>query len=200
MTDNLDKLIKEADKTARRLTIFGGALIVMLVIVLVYKFFVEPKEPTWHSQAKVWKEVPITVTWDSDFWGYHNNSFTEAIESINRQVGCKLFVHESPAQVVIKNGEQTVCDQVGVGVGQDEAAGAWLCEDGTADIQILQPGDIGMSYLIAQHELLHVAGLDHDSFSESIMMSGTQELSEASPGPRLTDKDRSVLYERYCDE
>jgi len=185
---------------ARKIILFVAAIAAMAGIGIFYTQVVQPKEPVWLPQAKIWEKTPLKVSWDREFWDAHNASFEKAIELINSRVGCKLFAEGSPADVTITSADGEACKQTGVLVGDDDAAGAWLCPGGTADIQIAQPGDIAMSRIIAQHELLHVAGLGHDSFSASIMMSGAQKFADASPPPRITDKDAAALKARYCDD
>lgn len=165
----------------------------MIGIGVFYTKIVQPLEPVWLPQSKHW-DTPISVTWDREFWGSHNESFDMAIGMINARVGCTLFLEGTPANVTIASANGEACGQSGVLVGQDDAAAAWLCPNGTADIQISMPGDIAMSRIIAEHELLHVAGLAHDSFSKSIMMSGSQSYS----APQITDKDAEALSQRYC--
>lgn len=59
-------------------------------------------------------------------------------------------------------------------------------------------GSLRLTFLVAHHELLHVAGLAHDSFPDSAMygMDHDDSLERMTPA-RITDHDKSLLRDLY---
>ena len=188
------------------LTISAAALL-MAGIGTMYKCR-QAHEPVWHSQARTWAKVPLVVGWEPSS---HGESYAAAVDVINERVGCKLLrvsLTEKP-DVRIVEGDLSACGvDTGVVIDPDDAAQAYLCPDGTAEIHVNYPGDITMSYLIAYHEFGHVLGLAHDgTYSDeamfvSIMTPAVTAHSARLEGgkalPMLSDKDTKALGYRYC--
>lgn len=143
-----------------------GAIAAMAAIGVSYERCIGPSQPVWHKDARDWASIPLKVSWDREFWGKaHSESFDLSLESWNRQVdGRTLLVpsddsSRSEVRIMTANGEP--CGQRVMVSGADAAAEAWLCPDGTAEIQISSPGTNNCSARIAMHELGHALGLAH---------------------------------------
>jgi len=166
-------------------------------VAIGYTKCVQPHEAVWDPLGRHWDHVPLSVRWHGTDWGAHTESFEAAIATFNRAAGCDLFVvAESPsADVNIHGANGAPCRKSGVVLKEDEAAGAYLCPDGTGDIQISAPGMVTTSYFIAYHELGHVIGLAHDDFTLSVMHEKAPTFAEDPTKPKLTDKDAEALKE-----
>lgn len=170
------------------------ALAAMAAIGVSYERCIGPSQPVWHEDARTWEKVPLSVSWDRGFWGKsHSESFEVAVAAINKEVGFRLLVELIAVSVDIPllsaNGEP--CAQSVVFHEETVDAEAWLCKDGTAEVQIYHPGTNNCSARIAMHEWGHTLGLAHTPFGIMRSKIGCDALMIFS------DAQRSALRKRY---
>lgn len=158
-----------------------------------YKQCVEPTLPVWHSSAKHWK-VPLTFSVDPAL-DAHVDSVLAAADAMNRSIGCRMLVHErSSAQVRVLSATGVPCGDVSATpISPTDAAGTWLCPDGTAEVHIQSPGTIDTSMAISLHEFGHVFGLAHSAGIMAEKLVGNERM-------RLIDKQAIALRSRYCKD
>lgn len=137
------------------------------------------------------EEIPLTVRTSGEM---PTTSLVYAIQQLNYQVGCDLFVisDESSANVIVfPNSPMQSGDHPG-------GSTIFRREDGVQTAYIDIYGSSSGTNVLAKvymHELGHVLGLEHDTWQGSIMrtqQNGSVELV------RVTDHDRRILRERYC--
>jgi hypothetical protein len=154
------------------------------------------REGVFHPAARLWASVPLTVDWDHrGALAAYSATIGSAMESWNRELGCTVFVQTSDhPDVKLTSFDAMPCGRYEhtEALAQDDAAGTWLCPNGTADVQLQRLDDIGVAYVIFVHELGHVLGLAHDS-------GGLMGPSvTATDFVRPSAKDVHALRERYC--
>jgi len=175
------------------------------------------------SEELVWatKQIPITISTISTLDDGEPGIFAEddprhrvldqTIRDLNRELGFELFVRR-PA------GTTPVSGWVHFGQGI-EARQAGDSErttppgrvshrrepDGSLDGHVYVRSDVESSdrllYCVLRHELLHLAGLAHDSFTASIMYPFTRDDSIEGPmsTAHVTDRDRARLRDLYAN-
>jgi len=176
-------------------------------------------EPTWDERGIAVEhrrgDIPLSVFVDRSFGGDHVASAERAISSINRDAGCTLM---SPiylldnADIHIRH---EACDE-GSEFQPNHPGCTWSNPSRERTIiQVGQPGNTTTSYLIFYHELTHAIGLAHDGVyvvpgrgDESLMFvpitannahEHSYRLGIGKHLPSMSDKDRSVLKQRYCE-
>jgi len=163
----------------------------------------QDSEAVWMSSARHWRSVPLSVRADA-----YEGATKSAMELWNTAAGCPLFaqtfvamgdsISRDPlATVVVKATDGAPCGQMEAqGMGQDDAAGAYLCGP-RAEVHVSHPGDTRQQFAIVAHELGHILGLAHDMWPGSVMYHDSGQVA-ASKMIRVTDKDSVALAKRYC--
>lgn len=143
------------------------------------------QELTWDRSL-----IPLSVVTDGAL-----PETQTAIDLINSQVGCDLLEfsdEKDSAPNIFISAESTMSSGTGRG------GATWHVRDSRgmrARIDLYGTGELTLRVIV--HELGHALGLDHDSFTGSIMYP-TQTDTKGLQFIRLTDPDRETLRDLYC--
>jgi hypothetical protein len=178
----------------------------------------QENEAVWATgdQSVSWekKDLPRTVFVDESFGKAHIESAEKAIKEWNDST-CVMMVRTyepSGAGIHIRH---EPCDKDAD--SEPNFPGCAWQNPSTKQIviQVGQPGDVTMSYLIFLHELTHAWGLAHDGIykvpekpADSQMFvpitannahEHSYRLGAGFHLPRLSDKDEAAMKKRYCE-
>lgn len=167
----------------------------------------EGKEAVQHDLAK----LPLKVYFDQSF-GDHGDSAAQALEDMN-DATCTLMAEVPLLEGADIHVRHEPCDK-DADKRPNHPGCTWLDpKTGQIIIQVGQPGDITMSYLIFFHEFTHAFGLAHDGIyrvpmkvADSLMfvpITANNAFEHAYrlgrfQMPRLSDKDEAAMIDRYC--
>jgi hypothetical protein len=168
----------------------------------------EGEQAVEHELSK----LPLRVYLDQSF-GEHGDSAAKALEDMN-DATCTLMVEVPLLEDADIHIRHEPCDR-NAESGANHPGCTWLDpKTGQIIVQVGQPGDITMSYLIFFHELTHAFGLAHDGIykvpeeaADSLLFvpitannsfEHAYRLNHGKHLPRLSDKDEAALKTRYC--
>lgn len=163
-----------------------------------------PEELVWPQ-----KQIPITVTTSTPAWGKmverpdDTKVLIRAVDEINTQAGFQLFEMGSPesrpdAEIhfggPIQAGDEEKTPPgytIHVRVGDALRGHVYIRSDVSSSDRLL--------YLVLVHELLHIAGLEHDDFTSSLLFPITREEwnEEVMSTAYLSDHDKRLLQMLY---
>lgn len=204
-------------KIIRMVSLLALAIGAMFLIGYLYEKKTE-NEPTWAADDKdiVWekKDLPRTVFIDESFGRAHIKSAEKAVKEWNDST-CVMMVRTYELEHADIHVRHEPCDK-DADKQPNHPGCAWLNpRTGQIVIQVGQPGDVTMSYLIFLHEFTHGWGLAHDGIYKvpakpedsrmfvPITANNAHEhayrLGTGFHLPRLSDRDQSAVKKRYCE-
>lgn len=150
----------------------------------------DPEEIEWSK-----KQIPLKVA-ISDLRDDGNGSEVKAaIIDINNQLGFKLFTAMKQDSSVNMYVGAPVTGTKRLGTARHYKTPNGLYAQGHV---YSNTGSSRLTFLVAHHELLHIAGLAHDDFPDSAIYSFDHDDSLQSTTPaRITDFDKALLREKY---
>ena len=160
------------------------------------------------------KSLPLKVFVDQSFGSAHTESADQAIGEWNRST-CIMMVRTYELELADIHIQHEPCDKDSDRVPNHPGC-TWLVpKTGRIIIQVGQPGDVTMSYLIFFHEVTHAFGLAHDGIyrvpekpENSLLFipitannawEHSYRLGYGQHLPRLSDKDEAAVKKRYCN-
>lgn len=172
-------------------------------------------EVVWATGAEAveHKALPLTVFIDESFGEAHIESVEKALSEMNRETCTLMTTVEELAKADIHVRHEPCSKDADT--KPNHPGCAWRNpQTEQIVIQIGQPGDVTMSYLIAYHEFTHAWGLAHDGvyrvpeeaedsalfvpITANNAFEHAYRLGFGFHLPRLSDKDSAALKERYC--
>jgi len=198
-----------------RLSIALPLALVMFLGIWHFNKKRQANEVVWATGAEAveHKGLPLTVFIDESFGDAHTESIEKAIGDMNGET-CTLMVTVAELAQADIHVRHEPCSK-DADTRPNHPACTWR-NPNTEQIviQIGQPGDVTMSYLMAYHEFTHGWGLAHDGVykvpeeaADSLMFvpitannsfEHAYRLSHGFHLPRLSDKDGAALKGRYC--
>ena len=195
-------------RLANKITI-GAALGVLLlaIIGIVYSAstHTEPglMRACWHSGTDIdyhcaagdeltWDRrlIPLSVVTDGAL-----PETQTAIDLVNSQVGCDLLEYAGDNDPLP---DVSITAESSMSYGTTRSGSTWHVRDARgmrARIDLYNTGDLTLRVIV--HELGHALGLDHDTFTGSIMYP-RQTDTRGMQFIRISDADRQTLRELYC--
>lgn len=170
-------------------------------------------EGAWEIEHDL-KKLPLKVFIDKSFGKAHIESAEQAIKDWNGAT-CTMMVRTYDLELADIHIRHEPCDK-DADKKPNHPACTWLNpKTGQIIIQVGQPGDVTMSYLIFLHEDTHAWGLAHDGIyrvpekpEKSVMFipitannawEHSYRLGAGFHLPRLSDKDEAAVKKRYCE-
>ena len=166
--------------------------------------------PAGHALVWAPDRLPVRLQFDPHLAGWVA-PFRRSAAFYEREIGQALVI--VPATPWIK--QEIEADTVAVQACPSDAWGCsarnpqtrlhWFPDGQVYSADISLPADLILDdsgrYRVAQHELGHLLGLDHDTVRDSVMHYRLRTLLDAGSRLRLTSADRERLRARYaiCD-
>lgn len=183
----------------KRWVAYGSAVAVTLVAFLAI-FIDHKREPTLMADPpQLGSPILVGI---SPGLKEHEGDIIHAIAQVNHEVDCPVFslTTEAQAKAVLKWLDTEACGDGGkrmLNVGK-HVEGMWRCPDGTVEVQFADLAHHEMRYPVIVHALGHVAGLDHDTSGDSVMLDPPPPMRPGKLAPGLTRKDIGTLRDRFC--
>lgn len=189
------------------------AAFAMFVIIANLNLSREESELVWANGDRAISHkpeaIPLSIFVDSSFGSAHTESLLEAVDGIN-MVGCTLVIVVPNLDAADIHIRHEACDR-----SSNHPGCTWLNPaSGQIVIQIGQPGNVTMSYLLFFHELTHAFGLAHDGvypvpdksydaltfvpITANNAVEHAYRLDQGKLLPGLSGKDSAALSSRYC--
>jgi hypothetical protein len=182
---------------AKRVIGYGSAVAVF-VLALVLIFLDDRRELTLlPDPPQLGSPILVAV---SPGLKEHEGDILMGIAQIHREVDCPVFSLTTPAnaKVVLKWLDTEACGGKGKSLQNKHVEGMWDCKDGTAEVQFRDLAHPTMRFPVIVHALGHVAGLDHDTSGDSVMLDPPPPMVEGKLAPGFTRKDIGALRDPYC--
>lgn len=195
-------------RLANKITIGAALAVLVLAVVGIIYGSTTHSEPglmraCWHSGTVIDYHCAAgeELTWDRRLMPLSvvtDGALPEtqtAIDLVNSQVGCDLLEYAEdtdPQPDVSITSESTMIS------GGTRSGSTWHVRDARgmrARIDLYNTGDLTLRVIV--HELGHALGLDHDTFTGSIMYP-RQTDTRGMQFIRISDADRQTLRDLYC--
>lgn len=147
------------------------------------------------------KQIPMTISvlgMDDEAQSQaFSKSLASEVQSLNAELSMKLFSMTPEAGYVLAQevaSEHSQGKARGIATHRRDPQGNIF-----VDLKIVSGLDMQTFHEVCRHELLHVAGLAHDDYEESVMFPMVPEFvfSKTLPRRRISDADRDRIQTLY---